>query len=224
MSGASSAIASLLCVRSAQALENLELQAWKPLKRWEAWRKIPSVVVMADANDARLPALYDAVRFWNDTFLSLGSPFHFGQVTHIAEAVPHAELRRRSDSGKPFDWSAGWYDLPPRVAQVQGDVIVALSDGPDSAATSSVSPRKVLVVIRAFRTYQTSPPTTLNGAQDTIAHELGHAIGLDHNNDPTSLMCSPCRFREREGMSPLTDDERALLLKMYPPSWQEQPW
>jgi hypothetical protein len=224
MGGAGGAFASLACVRPAQAWKSLELQAWKPLELWEAWRKFPSVVVMSDMNDARLPAVYDAIRFWNDTLLSLGSPFRFGPVTHIAEVVPYGELQRQGASRKSFDWSAGWYDLPPRVAKMRGDVIVALSDGPDSVATSSISPRKVLVVIRAFRIYQTNPPSTLSGAQDTIAHELGHAIGLQHNNDPTSLMCGPCRFAEREGISPLTDDEKELLLKLYPPSWQEQSW
>lgn len=223
MGGAGGAIASLACVRSAQARESLELQARKPLKLREAWRKIPSVVVVSDVNDARLPAVYDAVRFWNDTFLSLGSPFHFGPVNHVAEAIPYDEIRQYRWLIDLSEWSTGWYDLSLRVANIQGDVIVALSDGPVSSAARFASSHRVLVIVRKFQIYDTRPPTTLNGAQDTIAHELGHAIGLGHNADPTSLMCSPCHFAEREGFSLLTDDEKRLLLEMYPPSWREQP-
>lgn len=221
MGAAAGAIASLTCVRSARA--TLGLQAPKPSKFWEAWRKIPSVVVVSDVDDARLPAVYDAVRFWNDMFLSLGSPFHFGPVTHVAEAIPYDELRQYRWVAKLLDWGGGRYEVSSRVARMRWDVVVALSDGPVSSAARILSPTRVVVTIRKFQTYDTTPPTTLNGAQDTIAHELGHAIGLGHNGDSTSLMCGPCRFDEREGFSPLTDDEKMLLLEMYPPSWREQP-
>jgi hypothetical protein len=103
-------------------------------------------------------------------------------------------------------------------------VIVALSDGPDSLAERLAPSRRVLVTIRKFRTYDNIiPPPPLYNIHDTIAHELGHAIGLGHNGDPTSLMCSPCRFGDREGFSTLTDDEKRQLLEMYPPDWREQP-
>jgi hypothetical protein len=222
MGGAAATFASLACARSARAEQALNSQAQKRLGFWEAWKKIPSVVVLSDVDDARLPAVYDAIRFWNDTFLSLGSPFRFGPITHIAEAIPYDELRQFLWVARLLDWSAGWYDLSSRVANIQGDVIVALSDGPDSLAERLAPSRRVLVTIRKFRTYDTKPPPPLYGAHDTIAHELGHAIGLGHNGDPTSLMCSPCRFGDREGFSTLTDDEKRLLLEMYPPGWQEQ--
>jgi Matrixin len=222
MGGAGSAIASLACVRSAQAWKASELRTQNPSGLWEPWRKIPSITVVSDVDDARLSAVYDAIRFWNDTFFGLGSPFHFGPVAHVAEAIPYGEIRQYRWAARLSDWSTGWYDLSSRLSDIPGDVIVALSDGPVSSALYLVSPRRVLVTIRKFRTYDTNPPTTVYGAQDTIAHELGHAIGLDHNADPTSLMCGPCHLPDRDRISSLTDGEKRLLLKMYPASWREQ--
>jgi hypothetical protein len=61
---------------------------------------------------------------------------------------------------------------------------------------------------------------------DVVAHELGHAIGLAHNSDPTMLMCgrpAPCRPMEFQSATehyfPLTGDEKALLLQLYPADW-----
>ena len=44
----------------------------------------------------------------------------------------------------------------------------------------------MLVVIGSDLNYLAPAP---NGLQNMIAHELGHAIGLDHNSEPATLMC-----------------------------------
>jgi hypothetical protein len=104
-------------------------------------------------------------------------------------------------------------------------VIIALSDGDGFNPFTSPWPavRKVLVAIPSFRTYSQPSPGL---ARNVVAHELGHAIGLGHNEDATSLMCSGawCHFDfPNAGFFPLTTAEKAKLLEMYPPHWQPVP-
>jgi hypothetical protein len=108
---------------------------------------------------------------------------------------------------------------------VTGNLVVALSDG--DFVSFSARPRnddQALVAIRGHRLY---PLTLPNVARNVVAHELGHAIGLRHNSDPTTLMCgrpAPCRpalfASETARYFPLSEAERADLRLIYPPSWR----
>jgi hypothetical protein len=67
--------------------------------------------------------------------------------------------------------------------------------------------------------------STIGICSNVIAHDLGHAIRLGHNDDPSNLMCgtpAPCRpdaFRsDVERYFPLMEEEKQSLLKLYPPA------
>jgi hypothetical protein len=184
------------------------------------WKEIPSIVVISTEDDSRLHALREAVDFWNTEFAMLGSPFRLGAMAHSLRTIPADDIRALRASSSPAD--------PPGVIssirQANGDVIVAMSDGNDfnPFATTWRSLRKVLIAIPSLWNYRNVPGVQRN----IIAHELGHAIGLGHNDDEAALMCGVGRCRHflfNVGFLPLTSAEKAKLLEIYPPSWEPNP-
>jgi hypothetical protein len=84
--------------------------------------------------------------------------------------------------------------LPESLKRIEGNIVVLLSEG---EFISFAAPRAALnKAVVAIRNYSSFPLTLPNVARNVIAHEFGHAIGLSHNADPTTLMCgrpAPCR-------------------------------
>jgi hypothetical protein len=185
------------------------------------WTKVPTLVLVAPENDARLPAAHEAIDFWNRTFAEIGTPFRLGPVVRSTVEVPADMLQGLSaqvlSRPRPLEF-------PESLERLPGDVSVVLSDGDFISFTAySSAGGKVLVGIRSDRL---APLTLPNVARNLIAHELGHAIGLGHNDDPAMLMCgrpAPCRpsaFQSQEArFFPLTENEKSQLLKMYPSNW-----
>jgi Matrixin len=186
---------------------------------WVPWNDTPEVVVISAADDDRLPAVREAVDFWNAEFSKLGSPFRFGSLAHVVETVPAygvSELRSSWET-KTFTHVA---NILSQMAPT-GDVIVALFNDIESGAFTSEIPdrQKVMVAISKFRLHPLPGAATRN----VVAHELGHALGLGHNDEANTLMSGKRRSWysiPSEGFLPLTEGERITLFAMYPPTWR----
>jgi hypothetical protein len=66
-----------------------------PGRRWDV---IPEIAVISTESDYRLPAIREAVHFWNAELSKLGSPFRLGSLVHVVvQAIPPGDLRDSAD-------------------------------------------------------------------------------------------------------------------------------
>ena len=184
------------------------------------WKEIPKIVILSAEDDSRLPAIGEAIDFWNAELSQLGSAFRLGTTSHSLRMISTDDLRAYIATP-----SVATRSLLNSIREANGDVIIALSDGDGFNPFTSSLPavRKVLVAIPSFPKNLRMLPVV---ARFVVSHELGHVIGLGHNDDAASLMCGdgvPCRPRFKDGVFPITTAEKAKLLEMYPPHWQPVP-
>lgn len=183
-----------------------------------------SILVLApSAEDDRIEPAREAVAFWNDRLdeldvdtrlagprLVVASPIA-RTVENYARSVAQRGVRLPGGEAEP--------DAPRELTGLDADIVVLLSRQNILSYTwplPRTAPPRYLVVIRLARGLDRGDAMV---SRHVVAHELGHALGLLHNESPDTLMCGPCQPLASEpdetGFLPLTDAERARLVMFH---------
>mgnify|MGYP001979063165 FL=1 len=171
------------------------------------------VMVLRAADNDHGPAVAsEAIAFWNRvlTELQLGTRLVETELIVTSQSERIFENYTRAlwqQAGRLSPGSRGPKE-PHDLKRLGADVVVFLSRQPTMSFAWPLrqSPSFFVAV----------PSQTVT--RNIIAHELGHALGLKHQNNPGVLMCSPCQedqVIDTASFLPLTRYDRLRLRELH---------
>jgi len=181
------------------------------------WTTLPRVAISAmRSDDVRLVDVVAGVEYWNVQLRRVGSGFRLGPVSLTDRLTEIDRKALTTEDAGP--------ETRKHVADIGSSIVVVLQDEP---AISFVHDRRLGGSVVVVITAASGLPARPNVLRNIVAHELGHAIGLQHNDAPESLMCgapAPCSVNRFESTRahhfPLTLHDDNALVRWYPQTWK----
>jgi hypothetical protein len=178
------------------------------------------VTILGSAADPRVQPIGEAVSFWNGELEQLGSSLRLELDSVESNFISDSLLRAGSRQAVRGRGSA-ITGLRRNLSGIKGDVVIALSQ--TDLISYGLPWHRATKGIVALRRSDIPPLSLPNTLRNVTAHELGHVLGLRHNDDVASLMCgrpAPCRpaafASDSAHFFPLTTIDKNRLRKRWP--------